>query len=1026
MRRLIFFILFLLHASLALAQVRGTIPQKYVNRPATDLVKDGKVLLPEEAHDLFIRSRQRLDLSTLNPAEDTDIWKNVYPARIDEEKLDNLPVDETSTVEYDSNVLSRTGNYRFNVTSINEFGVPEIFTMLISKNAHSMLMTKSLLRKIGYNVPSMKWLPKVQIKFKTEEEKKAFVRYIELEAMAGDAENWVVEDYGDNVLLVQDVVVMEGNPLIYNLAMGPITNEITGGRRLMNSLVIPLTLTNVPESINMLKWSMGNVTDGMVALDLDYANEFDCSWEDARWIGRRIEKMSRSDWQDVVASSHVPKAVQMVILEKLISRRNNLMKLLQIDAVMLKVEEGLNHGADVVDGKIIKERWDGYATRFAFGDPDSPLSDAEMTSWIKSKAMQSFIDGAVSSVNSLKYLGTDINSINAGKYQEFVDTYLQNQMENPNEPLHIPIKGWVFPTFRGNLVLTRNITTGAYLGTDNMVNLVDAIGVSLEAGVFMGTAGLPNPIFASAGAAASVTRVYAHLRPVTTLTKALKYPFKNILVPIVKKEYGKQLSDILALNLDALSEEERKAKLKEALAPFKKDMEIGESLIVTDTLLVGGALRVGANMAYMMKAQLGIAPGQIVVGRFHIHRRSEDVVQIYRDFGNVRSITISFGLNSFLPIVKVGMKASAGTAKTKFFSLNINHENKNSLEQITYLKDALMHSSLKKLEKANKPWVIEHAFKEQERKVGIFFWRWNKVNSHTDMSLTHPTGAKRNFFRAYSGQNKGRDYQDFAFEAVRNWLALFADFDYTPTTTSSNPGQTFKGSARNKVVVYEGENTAQGVVQPFMRLSRIWNGWEVDRAKAKDILNEILHRYRFEFFEPTVLNDTVKIFLYSISVNVLVYDRGVEHMATLAEEEVKKIFGRHAMRADLRVKPTNEEENENAANGFLSIRRKWIAARTKKDLIDASELAMKALTEAEEKLNVEGLRSLLGGERNFYVNSKIDGYRAGDENGDRALISNSFGEFGRREVLGPLQNIQQQSEMLEGEFFIYWIMTRLI
>lgn len=1029
MRKFLSVVLLLIYSTLALAQVRGTIPREYVSRPATDLVHDGKILLPEEAHQLFLDSRRRFDLSKLNPAQDSDLWKDIYPARIDEDYLDDLPVNELDVVDYDSNVLSRSGNFRFNISKINKNGMPEIFTMLISKNVHSMLLTKALLRKIGYSVPAMKWISQVRVRFSDELEKKSFIGYLEREALAGDAENWIVEDYGDNTLLLQDVVVMEGLPLIYNLAMGPITNDIIQGRRVLSSLVVPLALTNVPESINMYRWNTGNVIDNAVSLQLDYADEFDCSWEDARWITRRIEKLSRGDWEDIAASSMIPKAVQMVLIEKLISRRNDLMQLMQVDAVQLGVTDDLNSGADIIDGKVIRERWDGYATRFAYGDPDSPLSDAEMTSWIKSKALQAFIDGGISYVNSLPFLGTDIDKLNSENYQQYFDEYIRDQASNATgEAIHTPIKGWIFPTFQGSVILSRSITTGSYLGTDGMVNLVDAIGVSMEAGMYAGTTGLPSPISVSGKASASVTRVYAHLRPVTTLMKALKYPFKNMLVPLVKREYGKKLNDILTIDIDKLSDEEREAKVKAVLAPFKNDLEVGESLIITDTVLVGASLRAGAGTDYLVKVQMGVAPQQMVIGRFHIHRRSEDIIQIYRDFGNVQSVTLNFSLNSLIPVVKANYKISKGTARTKFFSISMDPKERSTVEQVAALRQALMTSSLKKLEKIQKPWTLRHDFAEKERKAGIFFWRWNKVKAHTNMRITHPQGDERHFFRAYSGQTNGRDFQEYTLDSVRNWLSLFADFDYNSTNSSNNPGFSYKGNAKNKILVFEGETNEQGdsVRKPFMRLSRIWNGWEISKKKAQDILDDIRHRYAFQFYMPTVLNDSIKIFLYSISVNVLVYEKGVNSMADMPEDEVKRIFSRHAMRADLRIRPANEREDLTRANGFIKNRKKWLRARDKNDNSNAAKYAMAALNDAEEKLNIEGLRALLGGEQNFYVTSKIDGYRSGDEDGDRAIISNAFGEYGQRDVLGPLQALVQQSEMLEGEFFIYWLMTRLI
>lgn len=1017
----------LLWSVLLFAQVRGPIARGYVARPAVDLVYKGRVLLPDEAHQLWLDSRKRFDLSTLDPAPTTDLWKNEFPARIQEADLDYIPVDAADTVTYHSNVLSRSGIARFNITRINEAGVPEIYTVQMSLGIHAQLMAKGLLRKIGYKVPAMKWLPQLKVKFANADEKRTYINFIEKEQMLGDASNWIVEEYNDNTVLFQDVMVMESINPIFNMATAPITQDLEGeigGRRIMSGLVVPLALTNFT-SVNMLGWNVGSIIDDTISLQIDNAEVFGCSWEDARWIARRIERLSRGDWEDIVASSQVPKLVQMVLIERMISRRNDLMRLFEVDAVPLKVDGHLNGGADVIDGKIVRDYWDGYASRFAFGDPDSPMSDGEMASWMKSKGIQVAIDSAVSYVNSMPALGTDTDAANQKYYQKYLDDYVRGH--TGDAAFHAPIKGWVFPTARGNLVLTRNITTGTYLGTDSMVNLVDAIGATIEVGAYGGVGGIPTPFNVSGKASVTLSRVYAHLRPVTSLTKALKYPFKNMLVPMVKREYGKKLNAVLNLDPDKTSEDELQDKIGSVLKDFKDNLDIGESLIITDSFIVSAQFRAGVNYQYWMKAQLGIGPKQLVVARFHIHRRSEDVLQIYRDFGNVSSAGLNFGLDSLLPVTKLEFKLSKGSARTKFFTLDLEPKT-TTVEQIASIREAMLSSSLKKLEKEQKPWVLRHKFDENEQRFGIFFWRWNHVNSHTDMDITHPEGATRTFSRSYMGQTNGQNYQEFALDAVRNWLSLFANFDYNSSDSSDgNPGYSYKGNATNKILTYEGETTGGGALShPFLRMNRIWNGWEIDRKGAQRILDEIRNRYAFSFYSPNVLNDTVKIYLYTIAVNILVYDSGVDAMANLPDDEVKRVFSRSAMRPDLRIRPVNEEADVNAAKKFLRHRRSWLKARATGNNKKASEEAMKTLELAEEKLNLEGLRAILGGEDNFYVVSKITGYRTGDENGDRAIMSNAFGEYGRREVLGPLQPLVDNSEMLEGEFFIYWLMTRLI
>ncbi len=56
------------------------------------------------------------------------------------------------------------------------------------------------------------------------------------------------------------------------------------------------------------------------------------------------------------------------------------------------------------------------------------------------------------------------------------------------------------------MILSRNIVTGTYLGTDNLVQLADSVGVVVGAGVFAGTTGLPTPLTAYASAEAVLLR----------------------------------------------------------------------------------------------------------------------------------------------------------------------------------------------------------------------------------------------------------------------------------------------------------------------------------------------------------------------------------------------------------------------------------------------------------------------------------------------------------------------------------------
>ena len=80
------------------------------------------------------------------------------------------------------------------------------------------------------------------------------------------------------------------------------------------------------------------------------------------------------------------------------------------------------------------------------------------------------------------------------------------------------------------------------------------------------------------------------------------------------------------------------------------------------------------------------------------------------------------------------------------------------------------------------------------------------------------------------------------------------------------------------------------------------------------------------------------------------------------------------------------------------------------------DAATRALILVEDKLTLQGLAQLVGGDENLYVYSKLEGFRVGDENGDSPYLSNSWVNSVRRIWVAPLTRIQRQIGISEGEF----------
>ena len=58
--------------------------------------------------------------------------------------------------------------------------------------------------------------------------------------------------------------------------------------------------------------------------------------------------------------------------------------------------------------------------------------------------------------------------------------------------------------------------------------------------------------------------------------------------------------------------------------------------------------------------------------------------------------------------------------------------------------------------------------------------------------------------------------------------------------------------------------------------------------------------------------------------------------------------------------------------------------------------------------------------------AKIDGFRVGDPNGDKKIISNSFGRVGEEEIEGPVAKMRKFLGITNGEFLASWVLGRLI
>lgn len=1220
--------------------INGTIPLAYGHMPSTDLVCDsdecgagiqkGDVLSPREASNYYQRrfqeTRCQWTLSNLEPAEESHIWSNTVGGEL-KDSDDNLDINDLDSVQFISEGWARLGSYRVTVNKTNENGVPIQYTVILSKNVHNYLLRKALLRKLGYVIPPVKHVKRIKIEFPSKTSKKDFIKNLSVNN-AGSFDRWVLSETNKEVVL-QDIVVMEDQEFRLNLAKGYVSADLFQGKRIYDSLIIPYALTEVPESINMLDWTVGRVYSENVVLSYPTAKEFVTSKDDAIWMVKRIMQLTDKDWEEIVDATALPSSVKLLLFEKLKSRRNHLGLLFKVDNINLKVNSIISNHDDLENGKLTKEFYDGYARRFKIPNPASPLSYSEMKSFFKSKAITTGIELLVNAFNSSKFLGTDI----PGKINEFHEELANNVATSitSGESTKTPVSTFIFPTVQGNLILNREIVAGSYLGTDNLIQLVDTIGASVSAGVFGGVTGVYSktgalvpdgaggslrqmvPIELTANANVYLNRTYAHVKPITSVQKALKYPYKNVMVPLLKKKYGNYFDSLMNENYDRLTDEEKRTinkssfkhvstKLKEiqdnfseissllkqdeveqvikelianlseakndyeamlesdkneftdrngkqvvqttstaknlladtskltsllaknfvTYADCRKDavenidndfsivereikeknellqdvvtgvervicvankkgkankyfrqiqedveflvkelsvhayrldgkeqendmeevmtllndnLEVGESIIITDT--IGGSLSLGGAVSLynVAKVKLNVRPNKMIVSRLHIYRSAENELHVYKDLGNVNGIELAMSVEKFVPILKITFKGTSGKGRTKFYKVNIGAiddqfegtPNIHRVDNLKALRSVLLSGSVEGLDQVKRPYTIVHDFKESNSKLGIVVFRWNWLNTRDDITITSPEGAERKMYRRIKGFTKGTDFENYTKDLVD--LLIGKIFKTNASITSfneGNPGFTFMGKAKNKVSTYEGIYDEEGKLsKPYAKLTRIWNGWKMKKSKALKVLKEIKAKYAFNFFEEEVLSQTKELFLYNINVNFFIYNTGLKYMLDLPESRVKKIWENYQSR-DMTNYTGEDVLARSGYYNFISLRKKYSKYLISNDQDRLSKTVIRIVEMVEDNLRMAGIAQVFGGGNNIFAVAKIDGFRVGDENGDKKVMSNSFGRIGTENLEGPIATLKNFVGITTGEFYMSWLMGRVI
>lgn len=1025
---LMVFGLVLTRTDYSLAQGQATIPFANSRLPSDDLVFNGKVLRSDEAYKL---SQEGWDLSLLNPTESA-VW-NPKRQKLSEQKS-NIEINAGDVVDYRGSLLSASGLYRFNIT---KGGITAIGHL--DKTLHTMLLRQNILKLMGYIVPEIKWLKNLTLRFANAGEMKDFLNSQIPRATLGASSRWASDINEDafTVVLHDIAVTVPSAADHYNLAMG--TPPQTLNSRTLRALIVPYALLDLGESANTFEWTVGRISDESLVLPHFTRSQFSTTYEDAKWALNIIKYLSVEEIKEAVDLAYFPQEVATLLVEKLISRRNNLLKVAKVDAVDLPVNTAVSSGERLQNGKLLQENWEGYGSRFAYGDPESPFKDYHW--FVLSKLQSIVIDNLLSKANaelSLIDVSVARNEFALDQFYEGLDHFIKT-----GEFMEFPVRTWFSPTADAQINVSRDIVIGNYLGTDNLVQMADSVGWTVRVGAVMGVENVPNIPSLSATANLNIVKTWSHLKPLRNLKQAMQEPYKNMAVPLIKYQLKENLIKMKKLG-DSKNPEvdwnlkDDNSELSKLIKEIGEKLAVGESLLYSETITPGTSISGSLSQSLLpVNVKARAAANITAIRRVQIYRQDKRIIQVYDDKGKSKGWTLDATIEKYIPIIRLGFRGQDGLYQVRQFEVNIDSEIKENpklFDSAHALGQFIQTGSSELLEAIQKPNELKANFDDSSSKFGILAMRFKKLKTQTNLEIKTRDDLNGKFVTFSHEKQSGWNWEAFARDVINYGLAQATKDVQWGGNPFQNPAETIGGMGKTVSARFETAVDDEGKHgERFMRVTDRYEGWSISVPKIQAKMREANRKFGQVIFDEASVENAEKLKLFNVSVNLNLYEDGVTRLANLPQSEVV------ALRTRLEEQhhycdPHTRQQREllNQPGNDICLRVMTVidlnascqAIKKKNDENKTAQCLTKLLGTIFEFLDYEEVARLLGRE-NIFVHGNINGFRNGDEVLNDPIKSNTIGKIQSKYWNGPIDVIQRMLGLQSGEFNGYWLRERL-
>ena len=277
----------------------------------------------------------------------------------------------------------------------------------------------------------------------------------------------------------------------------------------------------------------------------------------------------------------------------------------------------------------------------------------------------------------------------------------------------------------------------------------------------------------------------------------------------------------------------------------------------------------------------------------------------------------------------------------------------------------------------------------------------------------------------------GLNYEAFAVDIANYYLGRYLKGIQINSNTWQSPAQSYFGVAKTKEGRFEArlkgdeeEIDNREMFGEFLAITYRKEGWSIKRSKLMKELDEWNDKYGKELFAKETLRDATQLKLYNLSLNLNIYDDGIERLKNLSNGDLKKIQRKYKReRAFSRKCKSIRYRNKVVCGNLKTIMDE--NDDCKKDVrTKSSKKAAKCLLELaqnlEKSLEFKDFKQLIGIE-NIYIYGQIQGFRQDSETLVEPINSNTIGHIGSRQWNGPVEAVREILGLQNGEFTGSWM-----